>query len=184
MQQITDLPSLTVKWWKWFLNDEPNDSPIFFAASKRMTIDDKETLNAYYQIKRDKPILVSVDKWISLGFLFSPDDKLRQVAKERIDSLTKMHVSFDDKHIIDSPNSKGVLRIMSPIFYITLKHDMQKPELGPKKIPKGRYKAVSDGYWLFLQPNSLTTGDHVIEAFGSCQVGKLSLNVRHHLTIT
>jgi hypothetical protein len=178
-------PELTVEWWKWFLGEndqrqrEQSDSypTIFFGSSKQMIPDDKEVLNAYSTVRRDQGILISIDKWISLGIVgLTPDDLLMETAKERIDSLVRMEVS------IDKQPQRGI-RMMSPVFEIDLKHDILKPEVGPKKIKKGRYKAVTDGYWLFLKPGTLDVGEHTIETFGACRTERLSLSVCHHLTV-
>jgi hypothetical protein len=82
-----------------------------------------------------------------------------------------MYVTIDGQPLVSSPESQLVTRIMTPIFNIDLKQEILNPELGGKKIRKGKYKVVADGYWLFLKPNSLDIGEHVIETFESCNSG-------------
>ena len=43
--------------------------------------------------------------------------------------------------------------------------------------------AITDGYWLFLKPNSFTTGKHTISSFGSCRSGTIQVNMKYHLTV-
>lgn len=194
-----------VKWWLWFLESmersqtnaqnvffaqaiktttQDSAIPVFFAPTKYMTPGDKETLSQNSMIKRDMAIMISIDKWISLGFIgLSSEEKMKQVAKERIDRLTRINLSLDGHSIITGPESEMVTRIATPIFHVELKKDIIDLELGPKKVKKGRYKAVADGYWLFIKPNSLEYGEHKIDTFGSCDNGRLTLNVKHHFTI-
>jgi hypothetical protein len=193
-----------VKWWLWFLESmeqsqtsaqnvffaQPIKStaqdkvPVFFAPTKYMVPGDKEILSKTSKIKRDMAIMISIDKWISFGYIgLSSEEKMRQVAKERIDRLTRINLSLDGEQIITGPKSELVTRITTPVFHVELKNDIMDLELGPKKVRKGRYKAVTDGYWLFIKPNSLDYGEHKIDTFGSCDNGRLSLNVKHHFTI-
>jgi hypothetical protein len=72
---------------------------------------------------------------------------------------------------------------MSPVFEVTLKDDVLNPEIGGKKIRRGKYKVVTAGYWLFLRPNSLKPDELIIETFGSSNNGRLSLDIHHHFTI-
>jgi hypothetical protein len=175
------------EWWKWFVEENQHPQmiePIFFARSKPMIAGDKEQLDAYYNISRETPILISIDKWISFGFVgLTSDEKMINIAKERLDTLSRMFVTIDEQSLVSSPESQLITRIMTPIFKVNLKEDILNPELGGKKIRKGKYKAVADGYWLFLRPNSLDIGNHVIETFGSCNSGRLSLDINHHITI-
>jgi hypothetical protein len=176
------------QWWKWFVEENQHPQmiePIFFARSKPMIAGDKEQLDAYYNISRETPILISIDKWISFGFVgLTSDEKMINIAKERLDTLSRMYVTIDGQSLVSSPESQLITRIMTPIFKVNLKEDILNPELGGKKIRKGKYKAVADGYWLFLRPNSLDIGNHVIETFGSCNSGRLSLDINHHITIS
>jgi hypothetical protein len=188
-EMICDAPARewTTQWWKWFLEDKQQPQinwPVFFTPSKRMIPEDKELLDVYSTISKDVPILISVDKWVSFGFIgISSNEKMIKIAKERLDALSRMYVTMNGQPLASSPESHLVTRIMTPIFHINLKQDILNPELGGKKIRKGKYKVVADGYWLFLKPNSLDVGDHLIETFGSCNSGRLSLDVNHHITI-
>ncbi len=194
-----------IKWWLWFLesmeqSQEPNQKPffaqaikttnqensvpVFFAPTKYLIPGDKKILKENSMIRRDSAIMISIDKWISFGYIgLSSDEKMRQVAKERIDKLTRISLNFDGNAIITGGDSEMVTRITTPVFQVELKNDITDLELGPKKVKKGRYKAVADGYWLFTKPNTLDYGEHRIDTFGSCDNGRLLLDVNHHFTI-
>jgi hypothetical protein len=51
------------------------------------------------------------------------------------------------------------------------------------KRKRGKYKAVDEGYWIFLKPNSLKKGSHKIPSFTSCETGVISLDVHHTLKV-
>lgn len=129
------------------------------------------------ELSADTPILFPVDKWISFGFPFTPDEQLKQIAKERIDQLPRISASIDGQPITP-------VRIQSPVFTLHLKRDMPNPEIGNpknKKIAKGKYKVVTEGYWAYEK--NLSPGTHVISSFASCSTGVLSLDVRHVLKV-
>lgn len=125
---------------------------------------DKEVLKSYNTIPLNSVILFPVDKRLSVGFPFTSDGELKEVAKKRIDMLPIVSISLDG--IVLSPS-----RIQSNAFQLKLKQDIFSPEIpeGVKKIVKGKYKAVGEGYWVFLKPNSLTKGNHEMPAFASCE---------------
>lgn len=139
---------------------------------------DKELLKSYNTIPQNTAILFPVDKWLSVGFPFTSNDELKEVAKKRIDMLPTISISLDG--IVLSP-----CRIQSDAFQLELKRDIFNPEIpeGVKKIVKGKYKAVGEGYWVFLKPNTLTKGNHEMPAFASCETGVLSLDVHHTLNV-
>jgi len=176
----------TAKWWKWWhsgpeeplVGQEDETGNVFFLTTKKMERYDNQVLQIHNTIPRDKAILFPVDKWISVGLAFTPDDQLKDVAKKRIDMLPVVSISIDGISILPH-------RVQSDVFKIELKRDIPNPEVpsNSKKIVKGKYKAVGEGYWIFLKPNSLKNGNHEMPAFASCETGELSLNVHHTLNI-
>jgi len=169
------LPELTADWWRFFYNGYSRDD-VYFLPSKQTIRNDTSVLGTDNIIARNKAILAPVEKWISLGFPFSSDQLLRDTAKSRVDSMVRIEMQLD-----------GVLnkaqRIMSPVFNLIINRDIHEPELGPKLIRKGKYKAVSDGWWLYLPPDSLDLGRHQLDTFASCAAGVISLRVKHTLQI-
>lgn len=164
---------LTAEWWKWFYSskEEPH-LPLFlkdviFLATKEMTPYDSKTLEIKDSIPPNIPILFPVDKWISLGFPFTPDEELRKVAVQRLEDLT-MSVSLNGEQVRTE-------QIMSPIFYLDLKREMLNPELGTK-VKKGKYKAISNGHWLYTV---LKDTKNEIKSYACCKTGRLTLAVNH-----
>jgi len=177
----------TVRWWKWWCSttSEPPEAAqvdkskkVIFLTTKRMERFDNEELKVDNIIPEDMAILFPVDKWLSVGFPFTPDDTLKDVAKNRIDNLPNISISVDNTVL-------EPIRIQSNVFPLELKRNIPNPETPEKlkKIVKGKYKAVGEGYWIFLKPNSLIKGSHQMPAFASCKTGELSLKVHHHIDI-
>ena len=53
----------------------------------------------------------------------------------------------------------------------------------PDFFPLDGKMAITDGYCLFMKPNSFTTGKHTVRSFGSCRLGKIQVNMKYHLTV-
>jgi len=177
----------TVLWWKWWCSTkkEPMEAAqvdktkkVIFLTTKRMERFDNEILKVDNIIPEDMAILFPVDKWLSVGFPFTPDETLKDVARKRIDNLPNISINIDS--VVLEP-----IRIQSNVFQLELKRDIPNPETPEKlrKIVKGKYKAVGEGYWIFLKPNSLRKGSHQMPAFASCKTGELSLKVHHNIDI-
>ncbi len=68
-----------------------------------------------------------------------------------------------------------LIRIQSNLFQLELKRDIPNPKTLEKlmKIVKGKYKAVGEGYWIFLKPNSLRKESHQMPSFASFKTGEL-----------
>jgi hypothetical protein len=173
--------NLSAEWFKWFYStkEEPRlpykyNDEVIFLATKEMGRNDKQILEITDQIPK-LPILFPVDKWLSLGFPFTPDEKLKAVAQERIDLLVNMELMINDQKV-------RPVRLTSDVFNITIKRDIYHPEVPEnlKKIYKGKYKAVCDGWWLFTK---LEKGKHEIHSFASCASGVLALEVNHSLNV-
>ena len=139
---------------------------------------DNQVLETINILSENMAVLFPVDKWLSVGFPFTSDNLLKDTAKKRIDMLPNISISLDG--CILSPH-----RIQSDVFQLELNRDILSPEIpeGVKKIVKGKYKAVGEGYWIFLKPNNLKKGTHEIPSFASCETGVLSLDVHHILRV-
>jgi hypothetical protein len=182
-------PQWTVLWWKWWCRSSPGEpkqaeqgditKKVFFLTTKKMERFNNEVLEVYNTIPQDMAILFPVDKWLSIGFFpFTPDNILKDIAKTSIDNLPNISISLDG--LVNNP-----IRIQSDVFQLELERDIQNPEIPEnlKNISKGNYKAVGEGYWIFLKPNSLKKGNHQMSSFASCKTGELSLEVRQYIDI-
>lgn len=181
-------PEWIINWFKWWSSTEKThpqqgeiDSQmkkVYFLTTKRMERFDNEVLEVKDTIPIDMAILFPVDKWLSVGFPFTPDKVLKDTARERIDNIPNLSINIDGS--ILEP-----VRVQSEPFQLELKRDIENPETPEKlkKIVRGKYKAVAEGYWVFLKPNSLTKGLHHMPAYASCKKGELSLEVHQNMNI-
>lgn len=140
---------------------------------------EKEPLHLRTTIDRDEAILISVAKWMSFGLPFMSDSKLMEMAEDRIDTLQRKFIMVDDK--IVEPE-----RVMSRIFTINLKRDVIDPRVSYTRINhirKGKYKAIGNGYWLFIKPNEFENGIHNIHTIATCEAGIVNIDIYHELEI-
>ena len=140
---------------------------------------EKRPLHLRTSIDRDKAILISVAKWMSFGLPFMSDFKLREMADDRIDTLQKKFVMIDDEVV--EPE-----RVMSKIFTINLKRDIVNPKVSYTRINhirKGKYKAIGNGYWLFIKPNELEKGLHNVHTIATCESGIVNIDIYRELEI-
>lgn len=174
----------TEKWWQWFYSVKEQKELKYIIDDKIMFLpsiigNEREPLYLKTAIEKDKAVLISVAKWISLGLSFMSDEKLLEMARERINTLQKTYVMIDD--VIVEPE-----RVASNIFNIDLKRDIINPKVSYTRINhirKGKYKAIGDGYWIFLKPNELETGLHDIHTFASCESGTVKIDVHHKIEV-
>lgn len=173
---------LTARWWQDFLGNKKAPSGTYFVKAIMILPNRKEVNQTYDTIQRDNAIVVPINNWISL--VKQDQDSLwnrinmKRVAKERMASVAQVSLKIDDQELRPS-------RVMSLFFNINIDETniVQLKQLQLGKAEVGEYKALSDGYWLFLEPNVLKTGDHKIETFGCCATGVFTLAMQHHLII-
>lgn len=173
------------KWFHWFystpteVTDTIYDNYDVVFLTSIHDIHNERIKEVNCSIAQDKAILVSVSKWIEFGFPFMDDSKMRDAAKERIDTLEKMTVIIDNQAV--RPD-----RLVTEPFQIEVKRDLISPKVAYykfDKVRKGKYKALADGYWIFVKPNQLEKGQHSLHTFASCATGVVTLDVRFNIEI-
>jgi hypothetical protein len=92
------------------------------------------------------------------------DQKLQYDAKLEIDIIDRDIISLLIDDTIEMRDQ--CIRVSTPDFF----------SLDGKM-------AITDGNWLFIIPNSFTTGKHTVSSFGSCRSGKIQVNMKYHLTV-
>jgi hypothetical protein len=103
------------------------------------------------------------------------DSELSQCAREAIDAVTFVQASVDGIQI------QNISRVQSPPFNVTF------PEQNVFGVQAGPTRAVSDGYWIFLEP--LSPGNHQINFKGALvdytTTGIVSVtnDVTYHLSV-
>ena len=107
----------------------------------------------HYKISRKKAILFPVINWIG------PD--LEEAIKE-IDIIEPkaMDVTLDGEQI-----KQNAVRGLVPEFNYLHR------------------KMSTDGYWIFIKPESLEKGKHTINSFGSCRAGLIKIEIGYDLDV-
>jgi hypothetical protein len=155
------------KWWQSYLisDRKRNEGPVFMIPGKLVDVQEGIT-ERKFKIDRDKAILLSPINWIGINNASDNkhDEKLRQDAKLEIDIINKDAISV----LIDDTIQMRAhcIRVSTPNFF----------SLDGKM-------AITDGYWLFLKPNSFSAGKHTVSSFGSCRSGTIQVNIKYHLTV-
>ena len=182
----TSKNELTAQWWQYFLNNIPQ-AGVNFVMGKMLVPNDKQIYETNTIVYSDELIILPIDNWISLvqtnkiSFLNRKkvEKEMIRIADEKMNRLVQMSLSIDRNRIEPSQ------RITSTFFDVLVngnnRHMLKQLELG--EISNGKYRALSDGYWLFLEASALGLGEHEIETFGSCSTGVLSLQLKHHVTV-
>lgn len=177
---------LTAQWWQHFFNDTPM-STVYFVKGRMVRPNHPEPTKTLDRIDRQQyeTILITINNWIGL---VRPDSDIATRLKTQAIAIKRMNSVFNVDVTVNN-ETRTPERIMSPFFdlIITMKNVLydfpQKPQLGDDLKP-GEYKAVSDGYWLFLKTKGLEPGEHKIKTFGSCATGVFTSAMEHCLVVT
>ena len=149
-------------WWKWILNVPKNLNPllddtgafastdqshphVFFLCQTHEQTD--YTPSRKVRIPPNKSLFLPVINWISvMGVDGGNDDELIRVAKMRMDVISNLKITIDE---VKLSNELKNFRAFSRVFDVTI------PVNNILDLPSGSTRAVSDGYWLFVQPKRL-----------------------------
>jgi len=160
----------TAKWWLWALStpteknplkdntgvncDVAQNGPVWFLAGTFGGSADR-TCN----VPSGKAIMFPVYN-AECSYAEYPqyktESELRNCAKAQTDTVTSLDVSIDGIKISDL---KQKYRVQSQLF------DLMFPNNNVYGVSAGPSKAVSDGYWVILQP--LSPGKHEVRFSGS-----------------
>lgn len=160
----------SAKWWQWVVSIPAKDNPAADETGEKCGIGQNNT-NVWFlagtgggkvsrvcTIPAGKAILIPIINvecdYLSDKSLKSESD-LRQCAKSDQDKATNLKVSIDGFNIPDL----NKFRVQSTLFNFTL------PKDNTAGYPEGVTQAVSDGYWIVLNP--LPPGKHEIHFSGS-----------------
>ncbi|HKI08035.1 MAG TPA: hypothetical protein VKA09_06540 [Nitrososphaeraceae archaeon] len=154
-------------WWMWLISTPLSESPA--ADSNGQYCAKSQTgpvwfLAGTFQGSAERTCEIPAGKGIlfpvfnaECSFAEYPnlktDSELSQCAKELIDKVTFVQATIDGVQI------QNISRTQSPPFAVTF------PEENIFGVQAGPTRAVSDGFWIFLQP--LSAGNHVINFKGA-----------------
>lgn len=155
----------TARFWQWLHSIPKPDSPAADTTGKNCAL--KQTGPVWFlpgtfggtnertcTIPAGKAILVSLIN-VMCSYAehhLKTEPELRACAKADQDKVTSTMITVDGVQI-------NPVRLQSPLFTVTL------PENNALGLKPQTTPAISDGYWVFLQP--LPSGQHTIHASGS-----------------
>ena len=150
---------MIVKFWN--MEDDPN---VFFITPfdlDETRWKDQDTID----VPRNKAIFLSPINYIHVQCCGEPSTSDRQMKKEvkhEIDIIDPnlIRIELDGKEIGDQCERVGT------DFFETM---------------NGR--AISDGYWLLLEPKALKKGVHELKTFGTCRSGQIQLSTTTKLNV-
>jgi hypothetical protein len=158
----------TAKWWQWAESIPAEINPQLDQTGEDCAQAQNQTGPVWFltgtsggsvertcTIPAGKAILIPVLNNINIRAASETDEELLAGAKSQTDSVTILEFSIDGVPLQDIWN----YRIQSPFFDVTLPSD------NVFGISAGTYRAVADGYWVFLQP--LPPGQHEIRLHGA-----------------
>lgn len=165
------LSDWTARWWKWafsfsgYYNNplldpngtsvmkfQPPNQPVFFLSGAYNSVG-----NRTVTIPADKGILFPVLNG-EISFLDMPNATTQGDLKKALDwdigKATYIGAELDGKEI-------QFQKIQAPLFDINYAKDniLSTNKSGPTQ-------AVSDGYWIYLEPNSIPVGEHILHIKG------------------
>jgi hypothetical protein len=188
------------RWWQWCYSEPYEKSPVYDrvgeSCTKGQIYEDVWFLAGTFGGKAERKCRISNRRSIFFPILndiisFATDpylkteQQLRSYANADLDETKFLYVNIDGSELKDLKQ----YRIDTPIFEIRLP-SQQQPEQSYVTT-----KAVSDGYWIFLEP--LPIGEHRIQFIGeklefdkirestdkSIQLPTFRVEVKYNLTV-
>jgi hypothetical protein len=177
----------SAKWWQWVVaipkannpmldsigfnaNIDQKDSPVFFLCQTYEGVD--SIPNRAIKVSAGKVVFMPIINWISvLHNDGENDEELSDTARKRIDAVANLEITIN--HVVIN---KGLerYRAKSPFF------EFELPEDNILGLAPGHKRAISDGYWLFIQ---LLGSDMKLASFGSCSSGITKIGVIYNISV-
>jgi hypothetical protein len=158
----------TAKWWQWAHSIPTGNNPQLDETGEDCAQAQNQTGPVWFlagtsggsaertcTIPAGKAILLPIINAAYVGTAGETEEEMRTGVEEYIDTVTTLEASIDGVPLQNLSN----YRIQSPFFNETLPNDNVLGE------PEGTYLAISDGYWVFLEP--LPPGQHEIRLRGA-----------------
>ncbi|MGC1134822.1 MAG: hypothetical protein WA941_18485 [Nitrososphaeraceae archaeon] len=177
----------SARWWQWLFSVPKDHNPAFDSDGSNAWINQHylpvfflcQTYeeagifpNRTIHIPKNSLILIPIINWISILHHDGDNDKeLLERAKERMDVVKNLQIAIGETTVREGLDRH---RALSPFFDVTLPNDNI---LG---LPPGVRRAISDGYWIFLEPQSKEIN---ITSFGSCSSGATKIGVSYSISL-
>lgn len=108
--------------------------------------------------------------------------EMKRQVTEQVDAVGTVEAEVDHKSI-----DLAKARVQSTLFRVNMVEDNPFDQPPQFPIPPGNFIAFADGYWVSLQPYSLSVGPHEIHFKGTVPVGEgfpdFVVDVTYHITI-
>lgn len=165
----------TARWWKAFnFQGWRRNIGHVFHVPGRIVEFDSETTHRSFKIQRKKAVLFGIINWLQPATAGESNPMVsRQIRMSHNNLMTlamqKMDVVDQNAFnvLLDGEQSRhGICRVSSNGLF-----DLYG------------IKCASDGFWLFLKPDSLTKGKHSISTFGVCSSGQTRLAMDYEINI-
>lgn len=125
------------------------------------------------EVPRGRAIFMPIINWISvLHNDGESDEELLDTARKRMDVVANLEITVNQVTIKEGLEK---YRAQSPFFEFELYEDNNI--LG---LPSGPKRAVSDGYWLFIEQPKFNVR---LTTFGSCSSGATKIGVHYNISI-
>ncbi len=157
----------TAKWWQWAHSIPTQNNPQLDETGEFCAQAQNQTAPVWFlagtgggsaertcTIPAGKAILLPIINAAYVGTAGETEEEMRTGVNEWINTVTTVEASIDGVPLQDVWS----YRIQSPFFSETLPKDNILGEA------EGTYRAISDGYWVFLEP--LSPGQHEIRVHG------------------
>jgi hypothetical protein len=158
----------TARWWQWAHSIPTENNPQLDTTGEDCAQAQNHTGPVWFlagtsggfaertcTIPAGKAILLPIINAVYVGSAGETDEEMRTAVNEWINTVNTIEASIDGAPLQDILT----YRIQSPFFDNTLPNDNILGE------PEGTYRAISDGYWLILEP--LPPGQHEIRLHGA-----------------
>lgn len=166
VQNSITYPEWTARWWQWVLSIPRNDNPLIDDSGKNSANNQSGpvwflagtsggAVARECTIPAGKAILapiVNVECDFATDMSLSTEAELRSCAKADQDTVIEKQVTIDGVNV----GNLDKYRFQSPLFELTF------PENNVAGVKPQTTKAVSDGYWILLEP--LSPGRHEIHS--------------------
>jgi hypothetical protein len=177
----------SAKWWQWVLTIPKSNNPLLDLTGADASINQNDSQVFFLcqtyegvnsipcrtvEIPANKAVFMPIINWISVLHSDGENDgELLDVARKRMDAVARLEIFINNISIKEGLEK---YRTESPFFEFELNEDNI---LG---LPPGHQRAISDGYWLFIErPDS----DMRLATFGSCSSGITKIGVNYNISI-